>query len=351
MTNKIYTFSEAINLSLTEMMKKNSKILLLGQGIDDPKKIFGTTRGLDKKFGENRVFDMPTAENSMIGISIGLCLKNYKCVVTFQRAEFALLATEQIINQASKWHFMSSGKTHIPLVMRMLVGRGWGQGPQHSQSLEMVYTNIPGIKVVSPSSPNDAYHLMKSSIEDNNPIIFMENRWLYDIKGKINKSKNLKIGKCKVLNRGNDITLVTFSYMVIECQRCVYELKKLGISIELIDLRTIKPLDFKTIIKSVSKTKKLIVVDNGWKDFGVSSEILAKVIENIPDRKIRAKSIGIFQSSIASSYGIAKHQYPTPYKISIEILRLLNKKTDILNKVFINKLAHDQPNENFKGPF
>tara|TARA_B100000035_G_C20973760_1_gene542233 strand:- start:87 stop:1145 length:1059 start_codon:yes stop_codon:yes gene_type:complete len=352
MNSKIYNFSQAINFSLNDSMKKFKNLLIIGQGVDDPKFIFGTTKGLIEKFGKERVVDMPTAENSMVGISIGLSTKLIKSVLVFQRAEFALLAAEQIINQAAKWYFLSAGKSSVSIVFRILIGRGWGQGPQHSQSLEMVYANIPGLKIISPSCPNDAYHLLMESIKDNNPVIFLEHRWLYDIKGPIKKGKSIvKIGKCKKITNGKDITLVSYSYNLIECQRTIKILNKMNVKVELIDMHTIRPIDYRTITNSVNKTRKLLFVDNGWSTYGVGAEIIAKVSENLSGKKIITSRLGILDSPIPSSINLAKHFYPTPFKISKKILKMLNKDYSKLKSFFDKTLAHDQPNENFKGPF
>ncbi len=352
MSLKIYSFSQAINLASQVSMKKFNDLMIIGQGVDDPKRIFGTTSNLVEKFGKKRVVDVPTAENSMVGIAVGLSTKSIKSVLIFQRAEFALLATEQIINQAAKWYFMSAGKSKISIVFRILIGRGWGQGPQHSQSLEMIYANIPGLKIIAPSNPNDAYNLLIQSVRDNNPIIFLEHRWLYDIKGPLKKDDaNVKIGKCKIIYKGNDITLVSYSYNLIECYRAVNVLNTLGISVELIDMSTIKPVDYKTIIKSVSKTKKLLFVDNGWSTYGVGAEIIAKISETFSNKKISTSRLGIMESPIPSSINLAKHFYPTPFKISKKIYKMLNKDSSHLKGFFKMTLAHDQPNKSFKGPF
>ena len=159
-------FSKAINEALEISMSLDKKVIVIGLGVDDPKSIFGTTLDLDKKFGKNRVYDMPTAENAMTGIAIGASINGFKPVITHQRVEFALLSMEQIINQASKWYYMSAGKTNIPIVIRIIIGRGWGNGPQHTQSLESMFANIPGLKVISPSNPYDAKGLLISSIKD-----------------------------------------------------------------------------------------------------------------------------------------------------------------------------------------
>ena len=182
------TVSQSINEALTMAMKKDKNILLLGLGVDDPKGIFGTTKGIDKLFkNKKRVFDFPTAENAMTGIAIGSSLIGLKPIITHQRVEFSLLSIEQIINQAAKWFFMNGGQKSVPLVIRLIIGRGWGQGPQHSQSLESIFAHIPGLKVISLSTPFNAKGLLLSSISDPNPVIVFEHRWLHDIKGEVPK--------------------------------------------------------------------------------------------------------------------------------------------------------------------
>ena len=175
--NRFIQYTQAINEALMQSMKLDKKIVILGLGVDDPKRIFGTTNNLIETYGKNRVFDMPTSENAITGFAIGMSLGKYRPVLCHQRVEFALLSMDQIINQAAKWFYMNDGQMSVPIVIRLIIGRGWGQGPQHSQSLESVFANIPGLKVVCPSSAYDAKGMLISSINDNNPVIFFEHRW------------------------------------------------------------------------------------------------------------------------------------------------------------------------------
>ena len=198
------TLSQSINEALFLSMKKYKNVVLIGLGVDDPKGIFGTTKGIKKYFKKNRVFDFPTAENAMTGIAIGSSLVGIRPVITHQRVEFSLLSIEQIFNQAAKWFFMSGGKKSVPLTIRLIIGRGWGQGPQHSQSLESIFAHIPGLKVISLSTPYNAKGLLIASIKDPNPVIIFEHRWLHDIRGSV-PTKNYKIdlGKAKILKKVN----------------------------------------------------------------------------------------------------------------------------------------------------
>ncbi len=347
-------FAEAINEALVMSMKKNKNVLLIGLGVDDPKGIFGTTKGINKIFKKERVFDFPTAENAMTGIAIGSSLMGMRPVITHQRVEFSLLAMEQIINQAAKWFFMNAGQKSVPLVIRLIIGRGWGQGPQHSQSLESIFAHIPGLKIVCPSSPLSAKGLLISSIEDNNPVIFFEHRWLHVMKGFVPKKYyKLPIGKACVLKKGKDITIISSSYMVVECLRSSKILENYSINVEVVDLQSLRPLDINTIMRSVKKTKKVLVVDNGMVSFGISAEIIAKIYENLKPSETKSiilKRVGLLDAPIPSSRELAKYNYPNYLTICKTIGKLLNINLKNIKK-FDRKTSSDQPNNKFMGPF
>mgnify|MGYP001393963656 CR=1 FL=1 len=350
--NKI-EFFKAINEGLDLSLKSNSKVYLMGLGVPDPTGIFGTTLGLQKKYGKGRVMDMPLSENAMTGVAIGTALGGLRPVISHQRVEFALLSIEQIVNQAAKWFYMSAGQNSIPLVIRLIVGRGWGQGPQHAQNLESWFSHIPGLKVVSPCYPYDAKGLLISSIKDNNPIIFFENRWLHNTFGKVPKeSYSIELGKAKTVLKGKDITIISHSYMFLEALKCAKFFRQNGISVELIDLRTLRPLDKSSIIKSVKKTGRVIVVDNGWLQFGVSSEIISIIVENIFGYlKTKPARLGMVDTPCPSTRGLANHYYPRAIDIANKINNML--KTNIVTsplKLPINTHL-DIPDPKFKGPF
>ena len=347
-------FFQSINEALSQSMIKNSKVLIMGLGVDDPKGIFGTTYKLKEKFGSSRVFDMPTAENSMTGVAIGASLSGFRPVITHQRVEFALLSMEQIINQAAKWNYMNAGQMSVPLVIRLIIGRGWGQGPQHSQSLDAIFAHIFGLKVISLSTPYNAKGLLISSIEDKNPVIVFEHRWLHDIQGVVPKKYyKIPLGKAKVVNKGTDITLVSSSYMVIECLRSAKILKSYSIDVEVVDIQSLRPLDIQTIMNSVKKTKKAIIVDSGGISFGISSEIMARLYENFSnkDKSIcQIQRIGSPDNPIPSTRELAKYCYPNYLDIIKKIEKLLKKKFKNLEK-YKDEKPSDQPNKDFMGPF
>ncbi len=342
-------FFEAINEGFEISMKNNKNVCLIGLGVTDPKGIFGTTSGLLKKFGKKRVFEIPIIENAITGIAIGASLNEMRPVLSHQRVEFALLSLEQIINQAAKWFHMTAGKQKIPIVIRLIIGRGWGQGAQHCQSLETIFSHIPGLKVVSASNPYDAKGLLVASIEDNNPVIFFEHRWLHNTFGFVNK-KNYKIpiGKAKKVKQGKDISLITYSYGVVLAIRAAKILAKYGINAEIIDLRTLRPLDKKSILLSVKKTQRALVIDNGWIKYGISSEIISILYENDSIKmKARPIRIGFKDSPIPSTRELAKYCYPFCEDIIKKVMKIFKKK---YNLDFKTELT-DVPDHNFLGPF
>ena len=236
---RVLKYNAAIREAMEQSIKKDKKIILMGLGIDDPSGVFGTTVNLHKQFKKN-VFDLPTAENAFTGIALGLSISNFKPIIVHHRVEFSLLSIEQIFNQISKWYFMSAGKVNVPMVIRLIVGKGWGQGPQHAQSLEAIFSHIPGLKVVCPSNAYDAKGMLISSILDPNPIIFFEHRWLHDTKEVVPKKYyKVPIGKAKKILTGKDITIISYSYSTLEVIKSVEILKKYNISADVIDLTSV----------------------------------------------------------------------------------------------------------------
>jgi pyruvate/2-oxoglutarate/acetoin dehydrogenase E1 component len=238
------TYAQAVLEATDQCMAEDPSVYIMGLGVTDPKGVFGTTLGLKEKHGDKRVLDMPVSENGMTGVAIGSALVGMRPIMTHQRIDFMLLALDQIINNAAKWHYMFGGKMKVPLTIRLLIGRGWGQGPQHSQSLQSLFTHIPGLKVVMPFTPYDAKGLLVSAIKDDNPVIYIEHRWLHNITGIVPEEiYAVPLGKARIVKEGKDITIVSSSHMVLETMKAADYLEKDGISTEVIDLRTLLPLD------------------------------------------------------------------------------------------------------------
>jgi acetoin:2,6-dichlorophenolindophenol oxidoreductase subunit beta len=346
-------YANAIKEATDFCLQNDQSVLVIGLGVPDPKGIFGTTKGLQDKYGDDRVMDMPLAENGMTGVVIGASLNGYRPILTHQRVEFALLSIEQIVDQAAKWYYMNAGQQNVPIVIRLIIGRGWGQGAQHSQSLESWFAHIPGLKVVMPSNAYDAKGLLISSVEDNNPVIFIEHRWLHNTLDNVpNEGYRVPIGKAKIVRKGKDLTIVAHSYMVLEAIKCADILRTKGMSIEVLDLRTIRPLDTKLILKSVAKTGRLVVADNGWIHFGVSAEIIALVTENIFEKLTCSPvRVGMNDSPSPSTRALTKHFYPKAKNLAKIVSLQMDKKFDLDMLFPEDNLPNDIPDPSFKGPF
>ncbi len=262
----------------------DERVLLMGLGVPDPKGLFGSTTGLVDKHGPRRVRDMPTAENGMTGVVIGAALAGLRPILTHQRMDFALLAMEQMVNQAAKWTYMFGGRQKVPLVVRMIVGRGWGQGPQHAQSLQAWFAHVPGLKVVMPATPHDAKGLLIAAVEDDGPVLMIEHRWLYNVKGPVPEGVyRVPLGTARVVRKGSDITLAATSYMTLEALRAADWLAAGGVSAEVIDLRSLSPLDLDTLVGSVRRTRHLVVADTGTESYGAAAEVVARIAESAFD--------------------------------------------------------------------
>lgn len=354
MVNREITYAQAILEATDQCMGKDPSVYIIGLGVTDPKGIFGTTIGLEKKYGGKRVMDMPVAENGMTGIIIGSALMGMRPIMTHQRIDFMLLSLDQIINNAAKWHYMFGGRMKIPVVIRILIGRGWGQGPQHSQSLQALFAHIPGLKVVMPSTPYDVKGLLVSAVRDDNPVIFMEHRWLYNITGNVSKELyEVPIGKAKIIKEGKDVTIVSSSYAVLESLRAAKVLEKKGIDAEIIDLRSIKPIDKKAILDSINKTGRLVVVDGAWRSFGVSAEILALTAESGHDLlKTSPRRVTLPDVPTPTSWALARHYYPKVSDIVNTVRSMLDLPEQSEEDMGIScDMPLDVPDKQFTGPF
>jgi acetoin:2,6-dichlorophenolindophenol oxidoreductase subunit beta len=345
-------FTQAINEALHIAMELNEKVLCYGLGVDDPKRIFGTTVGLQEKFGKQRVFDTPTSENAMTGVAIGAGLRGFRSVMTHQRLDFFLLAMDQLVNGAAKWHYMFGGQQSVPITIRLILGRGWGQGPTHSQSLQAWFAHIPGLKVVMPSTAEDAKGLLLSSIFDENPVIFMEHRWLHNQKGDVPEGDyRIPLGKVNIVKPGSDVTVVAMSYMTIEALRATNFLERQNISCELIDLRTVSPIDWDSIYTSVRKTGRLLVLDTGAITGSISGEIVARIAMNLfSDLRCAPQRIALPDVPTPTSPALTEKFYPGSDTIAERVAQMMNLNVDT-EKLAESNTPHDVPGDWFKGPF
>ena len=304
--NKKVTYSEAINLAFKYILKKFPESFVIGQGLWSPWYVGSTMQGLPNMFGKKRVIDSPVSEAGVTSIAIGASLHNMKPIVVHPRMDFMLLAADAIINQSSKWKFMLGGANSSAVTIRSIINRGGEQGAQHSQSLYSMFANIPGIVVALPSNPQDAYDFLIKSVQTNSTVIYIDDRWLYSEEAVINLNspnikKNIFNEKAKIIKKGKDITLISLGYGVKILREVEKKLKDENISAELIDLKIINPLDIKACVSSVKKTKKVLVLDYGWSNCGISSEIISQIAEKAINYK---KKINYLK--------IALPDYPAP---------------------------------------
>jgi pyruvate/2-oxoglutarate/acetoin dehydrogenase E1 component len=349
----VKTFASAINDALSEAMTIDSSVICYGLGVPDPKGVFGTTIGLQEKFGTDRVFDMPTAENAMTGIGIGAALYGIRPVITHQRLDFALLSMDQLVNNAAKWRFMFGGQRGVPLTVRMILGRGWGQGPTHSQNLQAWFAHVPGLKVVMPSTAEDAKGLLLSSIFDPDPVIFLEHRWLHNQKGNVpDGDVRIPIDKAKLLRKGKDITVVSMSYLTIEAVHAVDYLSSQDVSCDLIDLRSIRPIDWDAIKSSIHKTGRLLVLDTGNLTGSVSGEIVARVAQDCWGSLLSAPHrLAMPDYPEATSPALTEHYHVRAKDIVSTIGAILKKRVSLNEFAKQSILPHDVSGEWFSGPF
>ena len=281
------TYAQALNDALREEMRADPRVFLMGEDIGHHGGIFRVTKDLINEFGAERVRDTPISESSFVGLGIGAAMTGMRPIVELLFMDFALVAADQIINQAAKLRYMSGGTVSVPIVVRAQQGGGRGNGAQHSQSFESWFAQVPGLIIVAPSTPAEAKGLLKSSIRAGNPVIFIEHKLLYNTKGEVPEDEYvIPIGKADIKRYGRDVTIVSYSRTLLFALEAAETLSQQGIEAEVIDLRTIAPLDMDTILESIKGTGRLLVVHESHSNCGVGAEIIARVGEQAPDRLI-----------------------------------------------------------------
>lgn len=273
-------FAHAINRALDDAMTADPGVLLLGEDIANAGGTFAVTRGLLDKYGADRVIDMPIAENAIAGMAVGLALGGFKPVIEIMFMDFMTLTMDALVNQAAKLHFMFGGQSAVPMVVRTQHGGGLNAGPQHSQCLEAWFAHIPGLKVVVPSTLDDAYALLRGAIDDPNPVVFIENKALYPMKGVLSHDiAPAPLGKARIARAGSDVTIVSYGAMVHQAMAAADQLAGEGVSAEVIDLRTVQPWDEAAVLASLTKTHRLVVAHEAVEAFGVGAEIAARMAQ------------------------------------------------------------------------
>jgi len=342
------SYCEALNEAMTQEMESDPNVFVYGIGVPDHKRALGSTVGLVEKFGTERCFDTPLCEDSMTGFGLGAAINGMRPIHVHIRVEFLLLAMNQLANMVSSYRYVTGGTLNVPMVVRAIIGRGWGQGFQHSKSMYSVFAHIPGLKVVLPVTPRDAKGLLISAIRDDNPVIFIEHRWLYWQEGEVPEEPfTIPLEGANILHAGNDVTVVATSWMNVEALQASAILGRRGVSIEIVDARTIAPFNDELIIKSVEKTGRCIVADNDWLNCGFSAEVAASVSEKCFGKlKSPVHRIGFAPTPCPTVKHLENKFYPNAVNIIRAIEKMLGlEPTDLSKEDFY---SHER---RFKGPF
>nr|WP_321397859.1 transketolase C-terminal domain-containing protein [uncultured Desulfobacter sp.] len=343
------SYCEALTEAMSQEMARDPSVFTYGIGVPDHKRIFGSTRGLVEQFGLERCFDTPLSEDAMTGFGLGAAINGLRPIHVHARVDFMLLSMNQLANMISSYHYATGGKLCVPMVIRVIIGRGWGQSFQHSKTMHSIFAHIPGIKVVMPTTPYDAKGMMTEAIRDNNPVIFIEHRWLYYAEDEVPEaSYTVPFGVGNILRTGKDATVVATSWMNVEALRAADVLeKKHGVNLEIVDPRTILPLDEKIIIDSVKKTGRCLVADYDWVHCGFSAEVAARVSkECFGYLKIPVERIGFAFAPCPSTRPLEDSYYPD----SVMIIRKIEEMLDLPN-ADLSDLEFFSYEKKFKGPY
>jgi pyruvate dehydrogenase E1 component beta subunit len=316
------SYRDAIRAALTEEMDRDPNVLIMGEDIGVYEGTFRITAGMLKQYGPRRVIDTPIAEAGMVGTAIGMAMLGLRPIVEMMTVNFAIVAADQILNHAAKIRYFSGGQVDIPMVIRGPQGAGVQLSAQHSQSFESFYAHFPGLKVVAPGTPADAKGLLKTAIRGKDPVMFLENAALYGTKGEVPDDKNFTVpfGVSRVAREGKDVTIVAFGRMMQLSMTAAEKLEEENISVEIIDLRTLRPLDMKPVFESVRKTHRAVVVQEQWKPFGAAAEIAASITEEV------------FDELDAPVVRVTGEDVPMPYARNLELLAVPHEE-DVIEAV------------------
>jgi pyruvate/2-oxoglutarate/acetoin dehydrogenase E1 component len=315
---RLLTYVDALREAVAQEMQRDPSVFVFGLDVDDHKAIQGSTRGLVDVFGPDRVFGTPLSEDAMTGVAIGAAMAGMRPVHVHIRMDFLMLCMNQLVNIAAKSRYMYDGQVKVPLVVRSMIGKSWGQGAQHSQGLHAMFMHVPGLKVVAPSNAYDAKGCLIHAIRDDNPVIFVEHRLLYFTDAYVPEEPfEVPFGKARLCTQGDDITIVGISNMLVESLRASELLTDVGVHAEVIDPVSLVPLDIDTIVQSAQRTRRLLVVDNAWTSCGASAEIVARVVESVSDGEpIRIRRMGYAPTTCPTTPALEREFYPDPSTIA-----------------------------------
>ena len=341
------SFPDALNLAMTREMEADPNVFAFGVDAQDHKRTFGSGKGMVERFGSQRFFGSPLSEAAMTGVVLGAALSGLRPIHIHARADFLLLAMNQLVNMASNKRYLSAGKLGAPMVIRSVIGRSWGQGAQHSKSMHGMFAHFPGLKVVLPSTPQNGYSLLRAAIRDEDPVVFLEHRWLYDVSGPVDESLQVPIGACEVRRPGDAVTVVASSWMTVEALQAARILSARGVNVEVVDVRTVAPLDTQTIVESVSRTGRAVIADNDWVFCGFAAEVAAVIGEQCHGRLHRPPvRLGFAHVPCPTTRPLENLFYASAFHIVRAVERLLDlDETDLSGEVF------NEYERRFKGPF
>jgi len=348
-TQRLLRYVDALSEAVAMEMQRDSRVFVFGLDVDDHKAIQGSTRGLVDRFGKDRVFTTPLSEDAMTGVAIGAAMAGLRPVHVHIRMDFLMLCMNQLVNMAAKAHYMYGGTVNVPMVVRSIIGKSWGQGAQHSQALHALLMHIPGLKVVAPSNAHDAKGCMIAAIRDDNPVMFVEHRLLYPTEAYVPEDAfTVEPGRGRICASGTDITVVGVSNMVLECLRAQELLAEAGVHAEVIDPIWLEPLDTMTIVDSVRKTRRLLVVDNAWTNCGASAEIMSRVAEQTWHEPLHMERMGFAATPCPPSPTLEREFYPNPATIAARIHEMVRPGVTWKPDAERASLAYQMQ---FRGPF
>lgn len=349
---RLLRYVDALREGVAQEMEADPSVFLFGLDVDDHKAIQGSTRDLQQRFGSDRVFNTPLSEDAMTGLAIGAAMAGQRPIHVHIRMDFLMLCMNQLVNMAAKSHYMYGGQVKVPMVVRSMIGKSWGQGAQHSQGLHALFMHVPGLKVVAPSNAYDAKGCMIAAIRDDNPVIFVEHRLLYPTEAYVPEEPfEVPWGRARVCTRGDDITIVGVSNMVMECLRAEELLSEIGVSAEVIDPISLVPLDIDTIAESAQRTGRLLVVDNAWTNCGAGAEILARVAERSDplETPITMARMGYAPTTCPTTPSLEHAFYPNPGTIAVQAHKMARTAApEWVPTPSKTELAYQRQ---FRGPF
>lgn len=324
------TFVDAIREAHVDAMTADERVVVIGQGLWSPWYVGSSMKDLDVLFGVERVFDTPVSEQATTGAGVGAAIAGLRPIVVHPRVDFALLAVDQMVTQAAKWSSMFGGDRPVPVVFRLIVNRGGEQGAQHSQSMFSWFSHVPGLRVVSPATPSDAYALLRASIDCDDPVVFMDDRWLYeqaDAELDFATAEPVRLADVKpaIHRAGTDVTIVAHGYSTALASEAAATLAAEGIEAEIIDLRVLNPIDPSVIVESVGRTGRLVAIDGDWLSCGIASEIVATTVERVPPQQMRSAPlrIGLPPVPAPTSRPLEEAFYPTADQVALAVRNMI----------------------------